>query len=80
MQHPFTVGLLGMFCASAFAAEPEFHYVFTSKSEGYTQIRIPAVLVTKAGSVLAFAEGRQKPSDQAENDIVMKHSSDGGRN
>ncbi len=79
MKHPFAAGLLGMACASAFAAEPEFHDVFTSKSEGYTQIRIPAVLVTKAGSVLAFAEGRQKPSDQSENDIIMKRSSDGGR-
>ena len=43
------------------AAEPEFFDVFTSKTEGYASIRIPAVLVTKAGSVLAFAEGRQRP-------------------
>ncbi len=60
------------------AAEPEFSDVFKSKSEGYAQLRIPAVLVTKAGTVLAFAEGRQRPTDQAENDIVMKRSTDGG--
>jgi sialidase-1 len=29
--------------------------------------------------VLAFAEGRQKPQDQAENDIVAKRSTDGGK-
>jgi sialidase-1 len=63
----------------AFAAEPEFSDVFTSGAEGYASIRIPAVLVTKAGSVLAFAEGRQKPQDQAENDIVFKRSTDGGK-
>lgn len=61
------------------AAEPQFSDVFTSKTEGYASIRIPAVLVTKAGTVLAFAEGRQRPKDQAENDIIMKRSTDGGR-
>jgi len=64
---------------SALAAEPEFADVFTSGAEGYASIRIPAVMVTKAGSVLAFAEGRQRAADQAENDIVMKRSTDGGR-
>ena len=58
---------------------PEFSDVFVSKAEGYASIRIPAVLVTKAGSVLAFAEGRQRATDQAENDIVTKRSTDGGR-
>jgi len=61
------------------AAEPEFFDVFKSKSEGYASIRIPSVLVTKAGTVLAFAEGRQRASDQAENDIIVKRSTDGGR-
>ena len=79
MKQILSIGLLSLFSIHAVAAEPEFHDVFTSKSEGYAQIRIPAVLVTKTGSVLAFAEGRQKPTDQAENDIVMKRSSDGGR-
>jgi sialidase-1 len=36
-------------------------------------------VVTKKGVVLAFAEGRLVASDQAENDIVLKRSSDGGR-
>lgn len=79
MKQILSIGLLSLFSIHAVAAEPEFHDVFTSKSEGYAQIRIPAVLATKTGSVLAFAEGRQKPTDQAENDIVMKRSSDGGR-
>jgi sialidase-1 len=61
------------------AAEPKFFDVFRSKEEGYAQIRIPAVLVSQTGTTLAFAEGRQKPTDQAENDIVMKRSTDGGR-
>ncbi len=64
---------------TARAGEPEFADVFISNQEGYASIRIPAVIVTKAGTVLAFAEGRAKPADQAENDIVEKRSVDGGR-
>ena len=75
---PETVTFLSN-ASAARATEPEFSDVFKSKAEGYAQIRIPAVLVTKAGSVLAFAEGRLRPTDQAENDIVMKRSADGGR-
>ena len=63
----------------AVAAGPEFADVFTSGAEGYTSIRIPAVIVTTTGSVLALAEGRRRPTDQAENDIVSKRSTDGGR-
>ena len=62
-----------------FAAAPEFSDVFISGKEGYKSIRIPSVVVTKKGTVLAFAEGRERPSDQAENDIILKRSSDGGR-
>ena len=72
--------LLSLLAFSAtVAAEPEFSDVFTSGAEGYVSIRIPSVLVTKANTLLAFAEGRQRPQDQAENDIIMKRSSDGGR-
>lgn len=65
--------------SSVFAAEPELTDVFVSGQEGYASIRIPAVLVTKSGTVLAFAEGRMRPADQAENDIVAKRSTDGGK-
>lgn len=64
---------------SACATEPEFSNVFVSGKEGYKQIRIPSVVVTKQGTVLAFAEGRAVASDQAENDIILKRSTDGGR-
>lgn len=60
-------------------AAPEFSAVFTAGEGGYRSIRIPSVVVTTQGTVLAFAEGRAVPSDQAENDLVMKRSTDGGR-
>ena len=45
---------------------------------GYKSIRIPSVIVTRAGTVLAFAEGRAARNDQAENDIILKRSADKG--
>jgi sialidase-1 len=45
--------------ATLSAQEPSFHDVFTSGTEGYASIRIPSMVVTQKGSVVAFAEGRQ---------------------
>jgi len=61
------------------ADEPEFITVFDAASDGYKSIRIPSIVVTKGGAVLAFAEGRAANSDQAANDIILKRSLDGGR-
>jgi sialidase-1 len=63
---------------AASATEPQFSDVFVGGREGYPVYRIPAVVVSKKGTVLAFAEARQKLADQAENDIVLKRSTDGG--
>jgi len=41
--------------------------------------RIPSVVVSKKGTVLAFAERRVGLHDHAQNDIVLKRSLDGGR-
>ena len=54
--------------------------VFRSGDEGYHSFRIPAVIVTKQGTVLAFCEGRKKSrSDSGDIDLVLKRSADGGR-
>jgi len=52
--------------------------VFEGGDGLYHTYRIPAVLTTRAGTVLAFAEGRASRSDHARNDIVMRRSRDGG--
>lgn len=51
--------------------------VFGLGEGGYPQVRIPSVVVTPAGTVLAFAEARQA-GDHSENDIVLKRSMDSG--
>jgi sialidase-1 len=54
--------------------------VFVSGQDGYNTYRIPALLVTPKGTLLAFAEGRKSgKSDTGHIDLVMKRSTDNGR-
>jgi sialidase-1 len=54
--------------------------VFVSGQDGYHTYRIPALLVTPRGTLLAFAEGRKGGSGDAGNiDMVLKRSPDGGK-
>ncbi|MFJ8822868.1 exo-alpha-sialidase [Streptomyces sp. NPDC102467] len=51
-----------------------------SQDPGYACYRIPAVVKTAKGTLLAFAEGRTNDcSDAGDIDIVVKRSEDGGR-
>lgn len=54
--------------------------VFTRGADGYHTYRIPSVIVTKAGTLLAFCEARKNGRGDAGNiDLVVKRSRDGGR-
>lgn len=53
--------------------------VFVGGRDGYPAYRIPSLIPTTRGTLLAFAEGRATLHDHAENDIVMKRSTDGGQ-
>jgi sialidase-1 len=53
---------------------------FRAGREGYASFRIPAVVATGAGTLLAFCEGRvDSAHDHGDIDIVLKRSADGGR-
>lgn len=53
---------------------------FRAGREGYASYRIPAVVATHSGTLLAFCEGRVgSAKDHGEIDIVLKRSTDGGR-
>jgi len=78
--HRLLVPVLAIFATLAIAAgEPTFTDVFTAGESGFESIRIPSVVVTVKGTVLAFAEARAVASDQAQNKMVMKRSADGGQ-
>jgi len=61
------------------AIEPMLSDVFTRGQGTYPAYRIPSVVVTKKGTVLAFAEGRQSLHDHAENNIILRRSTDNGK-
>ncbi|MHC3472542.1 sialidase family protein [Streptomyces sp. 7R007] len=53
---------------------------FRAGREGYASYRIPAVVATAQGTLLAFCEGRvDSASDHGHIHIVLKRSTDGGR-
>ena len=60
------------------AAEPQFSDVFVAGKDPFPSIRIPSVVVTKTGVLLAFADGRAVATDQAHNKFILKRSRDGG--
>ncbi|MFM1873669.1 MAG: hypothetical protein RL398_3091 [Planctomycetota bacterium] len=54
--------------------------VFVAGTHGYHTYRIPSLLRTAQGDLLAFAEGRKNGSgDSGDIDLVMRGSRDGGR-
>ncbi|MEU0949460.1 sialidase family protein [Streptomyces canus] len=65
--------------ASARALEQQILFK-AGRDPGYACFRIPAIVRTAAGTLLAFAEGRVlNCGDASDIDIVLKRSTDGGR-
>ncbi len=52
--------------------------VFRS-GDGYKSYRIPALIATTKGTLLAFCEGRSEENDTANIDLLLRRSKDGGK-
>jgi len=58
----------------------QLNYIYKSDEAGYKCFRIPSLITTTNGSVLAFAEARKNDcGDAGDIDLVVKRSSDGGK-
>lgn len=74
--------LAALFCmeSTAQSGEKQLNYIFKSGENGYATYRIPALVVTKNGTILAFAEGRVGgDSDTGDIDLLVKRSTDNGK-
>ncbi|MCY4597982.1 MAG: sialidase family protein [Bryobacterales bacterium] len=74
----FSIGLLtGL--AAAQDRSIDQRPVFSAGEDGYHTLRIPALLPTGNGALLAFAEGRRVGrGDSGAIDLVLKRSTDSG--
>ncbi len=69
---------LALFCGNSRAADPV--HIYQAGDNGYAAFRIPALVTTSKGTVLAFAEGRKQGlSDTGDIDLVLRRSTDGGK-
>lgn len=70
----------GILSFSTFGHMQSLDYLFKSGMDGYHTFRIPAIVTTIEGDIIAFAEGRKNgSSDTGDIDLVMKKSSDNGK-
>jgi len=78
-QTTIIIVLLNLICLAGKSQNKDLNYIFKSVTEGYASFRIPAIVKTNSGRLLAFAEGRVNGrSDSGDIDLVMKSSDDNG--
>lgn len=81
MKH-FLSFLTVLFLASTLQAEPLFEKIdlFESDQAGYALYRIPGIVVTAKGTVLAYCEARKNANaDWGHIDILLRRSTDAGK-
>lgn len=72
--------VLAVAAAPRLAPAQPLEHLFRSGDDGYQCFRIPAIVNTNTGALLAFAEGRKNGcTDTGDIDLVLKRSEDGGR-
>ncbi len=80
MNRSLAAFLLLCFSSPTFAVEPEKIDLFEAEKGGYAIYRIPGVVVTKSGTVLAYCEARKTArGDWGTIDILLRRSTDGGK-
>lgn len=77
----FTIlAIIWILSFTSFGQIRSLEYLFKSGTDGYQTFRIPAIITTTGGNIIAFAEGRKNgSSDTGDIDLVMKKSSDNGK-
>lgn len=74
-------GLVALAFSSLAATEPlQQQDIFVGRQGGYHTYRIPSLIATGQGTLLAFCEGRKNSAaDTGDIDLLLRRSTDGGR-
>lgn len=77
---PILIAFFVFFSLKNVVAQKTYSNVVWEKGKGnYKGYRIPSMIVSKNGTVLAFAEGRNDAGDSGDIDLVLKRSTDNGK-
>ncbi|HKZ68307.1 MAG TPA: sialidase family protein, partial [Chitinophagaceae bacterium] len=72
--------MLGSLTQSNKLLAQQLNHIYKNDEEGYKCFRIPALITSAKGALLAFAEGRKNNcGDAGDIDLVLKRSEDGGK-
>ena len=78
----WSVGVASLSAATWLGAAPAVPFfdrtdLFEVPQEGYLSYRIPCIVVSRNGTVLAFTSARRAVSDWADIDLMLRRSLDG---
>ncbi|MCB1122381.1 MAG: glycoside hydrolase [Verrucomicrobiae bacterium] len=64
-----------------FGIEPRYEeqHLFTAQTYGYHHYRIPGIVITEKGTLIAWSEARKEQGDWADIDIAVRRSFDSGK-
>ncbi len=81
MKKANLLSLIVIFSISAFSVfSQQLNHIYKNGEKGYQCFRIPAIVTTAKGTVLAFAEARKNNcGDSGDIDLVVRRSGDGGK-
>ncbi len=72
--------LLVLLLSGLQSSAQDLNHLYKAGENGYSCFRIPAMITTNKGTLLAFAEARRKDcGDAGDIDLVVKRSADGGK-
>jgi sialidase-1 len=76
---PAVLAVLALIAQAHGQARFETTDLFESGRDGYTAYRIPGIVVTAKGTILAYCEARKSGHDWSEIDLLLRRSTDGGK-
>src|SRR5699024_3028135 len=79
MRYLTAIVIIMMVCSCTYGQQVLRQNLWQEDQGGYDSYRIPSLIVTTKGTLLAFAEGREEHGDAGDIDLLLKRSFDNGK-